>query len=98
MIRDQEDYNKKKEKCYLQEEKNENKVNTSLIIEASLESSFHFLFQTLFILPTIIMNFTNVHGTSDLSDLVDWKLASIIISFGTFAFTTCKIRFEILDF
>ena len=92
-MRDKDEYTTKRDKYDTKEEKNENKVNTSLVIEASLESSFQFVFQTTFILPTIIMNFTNVNGTSDLSDLVDWKLASIIISFGTFAFTTYKIRF-----
>ena len=93
LMRDKDEYTTKRDKYDTKEEKNENKVNTSLVIEASLESSFQFVFQTTFILPTIIMNFTNVNGTSDLSDLVDWKLASIIISFGTFAFTTYKIRY-----
>ena len=61
-----------------------------------LESSFQFVFQTLFLLPTIILNFTSLNGTNDfdLSDLVNWKLLSILLSFGTFAFTTYKIRYH----
>jgi len=84
-------YQENKEKWQKLEEKNENKVNNSLIIESSLESSFQFNFQTLYLLPTIILNF-KLNGTNDLTDLVNWKLLSILLSFGTFAFTTYKIR------
>ena len=86
------EYNKRKEKWQRIENEHENKVNLSLIIESSTESSFQFVFQTAFILPTIILNITTVNGSYDLSDLVNWKLLSIILSFGTFAYTSYKIR------
>ena len=65
-------------------------VNLSLLIEASIESSFQFWFQTVFLFPTIFTSFTV--GLSTWSDLFNLRLVSITFSFGSFAVTFFKIR------
>ena len=68
-------------------------VNLSLLIEASMESSFQFWFQTVFLFPTIFISFVSTEGgLSTLSDLFNVRLLSICFSFGSFAFTFYKIR------
>ena len=70
----------------------ENIVNLSLIIEASVESSFQFFFQTVYVLPTIILSFTEVSGSFDWTDLFNWKTFSILLSFASFAWAFYTIR------
>ena len=65
-------------------------VNLSLLIEASIESSFQFWFQTTFLIPTVIITITD--GLVNWTDLFSWRLASICISFGTFAYAFYNIR------
>ena len=68
-------------------------VNLSLLIEASIESSFQFWFQTVFLFPTIFISFTGtVGGLATWSDLFNFRLGSIFFSFGSFAVTFYKIR------
>ena len=67
-------------------------VNLSLIIESSVEASFQFFFQTVYVLPTLILTFTDVSGTFDLKDLFNWKIFSIILSFASFASAFYFIR------
>ena len=67
-------------------------VNLSLIIESSVEASFQFFFQTVYVFPTLILSFTDVSGTFDLKDLFNWKLFSIILSFASFALAFYRIR------
>ena len=43
-------------------ESHDNIVITSMVVEASMESGFQFWFQTVFILPTIILSLINVWG------------------------------------
>ncbi len=67
-------------------------VNLSLIIESSVEASFQFFFQTVYVFPTIILGFTDVSGTSDWKDLFNWKTFSIVLSFASFAWAFYVIR------
>ena len=68
-------------------------VNLSLIIESSVEASFQFFFQTVYVLPTLILSFTDVSGTFDWKDLFNWKTFSIVLSFATFAWAFNVIRY-----
>ena len=65
-------------------------VNLSLIIEASLESSFQFFFQTTYQLPSIILAFTT--AGFKMEELFTWKLFSIGLSFASFSMAFFKIR------
>ena len=67
-------------------------TNLSMILEASLESSFQFFFQGIFFLPTIVLACMDVSGANELTNLVDWKVGSIILSFLTFSWTSFNIR------
>ena len=69
-------------------------VNLSLIIEASLEASFQFFLQTIFVLPTVILAFTDPVGVFDWANLFNLRLASIVMSFASFSFGFYKIRFN----
>mgnify|MGYP001413502280 FL=1 len=81
-----------KSKDYLLQELDEqNKLtNISMLIESGTESSFQFLFQSLYFLPTIILALVDL---SSLSDLVDIKIISILISFLTYSWSSFNIRF-----
>ena len=70
----------------------ENVVNLSLIIEASVESSFQFFLQTTFLLPSVVLFFIDPSGGADWSDLVNWRFVSIGMSFASFSFGFYKIR------
>ena len=70
----------------------ENIVNLSLIIEASVESSFQFFFQTVFALPNIVLTFTDPDGSLSWTDLFNWKTFSILLSFISFAWAFYVIR------
>ena len=70
----------------------ENGVNLSLIIEASVESSFQFFFQTVYLLPNIVLTFTDPDGSLVWTDLFNWKTSSILLSFMSFAWAFYAIR------
>ena len=63
----------------------ENIVNLSLIIEASVESSFKFFFQNTFQLPSIILAFTDTSAGFEWTDLFKWRFFSIAMSFVSFS-------------
>ena len=67
-------------------------VNLSLIIEASVESSFQFFFQTTFQLPSIILAFTEPSAGFEWTDLFNWQFFSIAMSFFTISYAFLKIR------
>ena len=67
-------------------------TNVSVLIEAGMESTFQFLMQSLYVLPTILLALVNL---SSLSDLVDIKILSILMSFVTFSWSSFNIRLEI---
>ena len=70
----------------------DNVVNTSLVVEASVESGFQFWFQTVYILPTIILSFIRIGGDAKWTDLFNWRMFSILMSFASFAWTFYTIR------
>ena len=70
----------------------ENSVNLSLIIEASVESSVQFFFQTVFLLPNIVLTFTDPDGSLVWTDLFNWKTISILLSFMSFAWAFYTLR------
>ena len=74
----------------------EHVVNLSLIIESSVESSFQFFFQTVFLWPSIILSFinTNVSGPSEITDLFNRQTFSIALSFATFSMSFYRIRYR----
>ena len=94
MMIDDYDYDKTNNK-FIQELKEQKNLTTiSMIIEASMESSFQFLFQGLFSLPTIVFSFLDIYGgTLQMKDLVNWYRLSIVFSFLSFAFTSFNIRY-----
>ena len=90
-----EDSNYEKRKTDLLKELEDQKTITtiSMILEAGLESSFQFFFQGLFSLPTLVFSFKDVYdGDMKMTDLVNWKIVSIVMSFLSFAFTSYNIR------
>ena len=90
-----DDSNYEKRKTELLEELEDQKTITtiSMILEAGLESSFQFFFQGLFSLPTLVFSFKDVYnGEMKMTDLVNWKIISIVMSFLSFAFTSYNIR------
>ena len=94
------EHNRKSEKEYQVEKKKiddkisayETVVNLSLIIEASVEASFQFVLQTTFILPSVVLAFTDPAGSFEWADLVNWRFISIGMSFASFSFGFYKIR------
>ena len=85
-------YEKKKKDILKKIAAIENGVNLSLIIEASVESSFQFFFQTVFLLPNIVLTFTDPDGSLVWTDLFNWKTFSILLSFMSFAWAFYAIR------
>ena len=80
-------------KKYVKEiEDNQSLVNISIVIEAAIESSFQFWFQTVYLMPTVFLSFMDLGEESKWSDLVNWRVFSILLSFGTFSWTFCSIE------
>ena len=81
--------------CLIRELEDQKSITTiSMINEASMESSFQFLFQGLFSLPILVCSFIDIYdGTLKLTDLVNWKILSIVLSFLSFAITSFNIRY-----
>ena len=88
-----ESYERQDENLMIKVEDHQILTNLSLIIEASFESSFQFFFQGVFFFPTLILACIDVSGASELKNLVDWKIVSIIISFLSFSWTSLNIRY-----
>ena len=88
------EYIEKNKKYEKELEDNQSIVNISVVIEAAMESSFQFWFQTIYLMPTIFISFMDVEGGgSKLSDLLNWRVFSIVLSFGTFSWTFCSIEY-----
>ena len=69
-------------------------TTVSMIVEASMESSFQFLFQSLYSLPTLVIAYLDIHeGKLSMSQLVNWKNVSIVLSFLSFALSSFNIRY-----
>ena len=87
-------YEKRKTDLIAELEDQKTITTISMINEATMESSFQFLFQGLFSLPTLVLSFMDIYdGEMKMKDLVNWKIVSIILSFLTFAFTSFNIRY-----
>ena len=68
----------------------------SMIVEASMESSFQFLFQSIFSLPTLVLAYLDLHeGKLSMTQLVNWKNVSIVLSFLSFALSSFNIRYVV---
>ena len=76
-------------------EVNENCVVMSMIIEAVVESSFQFYFQTTFLVPVIIVKILNIQNVKLLTDFFNWRVFSISMSFITISWSFYNIRFAI---
>lgn len=91
-------YQKKRDYLLRKMEVNEALVNLSTMIESSLEATFQFSFQTIYVIPFLFLNFLSIMssdpslGGNKLSDLFNIRLFSILLSFGSFAFSICTIR------
>ena len=86
----EKEFETKKLRILNQISSHEHFVNMSLILEASLESSFQFFFQITYQLPTIILAFTTQGFRWE--GLFTWKLFSIVMSFVSFSMAFNKIR------
>ena len=89
---EEKDYHAEKKKIVDKISAYEHIVNLSLIIEASVESSFQFFLQTTFVLPSVILAFTEPTGGFKWTDLVNFRFFSIGMSFASFSFGFSKIR------
>ena len=70
--------------------KYEDSVNLSSSIEAATEASPQFFFQTVYILPNLIINLARSQGWKEL---VSYKILSIAFSFTSVALSNYFIRF-----
>ena len=73
-------------------ELHEKVVTLSMTIEASLEACFQFWFQTIYLLPSLILGIMDINGANEISDLVNYRTLSIFMSFLTFALASIIIR------
>ena len=73
-------------------ELHEKVVTLSMTIEASLEACFQFWFQTIYLLPSLILGIMDIIGANEISDLVNYRTLSIFMSFLTFALASIIIR------
>ena len=90
------DYDKTNTELIQELEEQKTITTISMIQDASFESSFQFLFQGLYSLKTIIFAIMDLEGGSlTLTDLVNWKNVSILLSFLSFAFTSFNIRYYV---
>ncbi len=74
--------------------RNEAVINLAHLIEATFEASFQFTYQTVYLMPTVFISLTaaEAKGLTNWTDIFQWRILSILISFGSFAFTFYNIR------
>lgn len=91
----EKDYEKKKEEYQKKLDKIEDIVNLSLILEASLEASFQFFFQTVYIMPSVVVAFVRLCDSKTFAweDLFNRRISSILLSFLTFSWALYAIRY-----
>ena len=85
-------HSEKKQKLQEKLEEQERMITLSVSLEASLEACFQFWFQTIYLLPTLILGLTDIDGANEITDLIDYRFLSICLSFVTFAWASCTIR------
>ena len=91
-----------KEKNKQEMEKQEKTDSLASTVEATCESGFQFYFQLSYLLPTILISVALVTGGvrgeeqsgggGSLTDLFNWRTASIAASFFSISRTFCTIR------
>ena len=88
------EYEENKKIYQKQLDKIEDIVNLSLILEASLEASFQFFFQTVYIMPSVVVAFVGVFNSKTFAweDLFNRRISSILLSFLTFSWAFYAIR------
>lgn len=64
----------------------------SMAIESASAASFQFFFQTTYLLPSIILAFMDIDGANEITNLVNYRILSILLSFVTFAWASFTIR------
>ena len=90
---DNESYNKKMEELLEEEDKNQKIETFSMISETAIESVFQFWFQSLYLMPTLVINILFYSdGSTKSTDLVNWQVVSILFSFVSIAWSAVKIR------
>ena len=67
-------------------------VILSMAIESASEACFQFFFQTTYLLPSIILAFMDIDGANEITNLVNYRILSILLSFATFAWASFTIR------
>ena len=92
VIGDDRRYLEEKEKWQPELEEYEKVITLSMATEASLEACFQFWFQTIFLLPSVILGIIDIDGADQITDLVNFRIFSIFLSFFTFAWASFTIR------
>ena len=69
-----------------------------MIIEAAMEASFQSFFQTVYLMPTLIISFIDAsgQGANQWTDLFNWRLFSILMSFLSLAWAFYNIRLYLI--
>ena len=97
--KNKEEFEVEKKRCLNKLADQENRIILSLIIEASVEATFQFFFQTVFLLPKILVTLISVGSLGvaailpwNNGALFTWEFFSIYSSFFTFAWAFHSIR------
>ena len=93
VIGDERRYMEEKGKWQPKLDEYEKVITLSMAIEASLEACFQFWFQTNFLLPSVILGIIDIDGADQITDLVNFRIFSIFLSFFTFAWASFTIRY-----
>ena len=90
-----EEKEKKKQTLLEELEMQEEITVLSMVIESSLEACFQFWFQTVYLLPSLILVFMDINdGNMEVTDLINFKILSIVLSFLTFTWASFTIRYS----
>ena len=93
-MRSEDDFEKKVSGIEAEIAEYEDSVNLSSSIEAATEAGPQFFFQTVYLLPNLIINLATFQG---LQELVSYKMLSIAFSFTSVAVSNYLIRLEFSD-